>query len=196
MQLSAVPPPPPPPLSTQGNTVSSTAVVSTTSALLLHPSPSTVSSSTSIVLTSQHNIEADDENYSCPYPPPPLTATLLTTSTTTTGGGGGSSRLPSSPSAAISNTSHGLSLYIVLLLIGAVLWAVFICFMCMALLCTRKVRFVAAKQKKAIVKRHYAVDPKRKLQSLLSKSSRKGFTPISVHDDSESDNELTVFQKM
>ena len=48
-------------------------------------------------------------------------------------------------------------------------------------------------KKRYLVRRHYTVDPKKKLQSLLN-PARKGFTPISTVD-SDSDIEFTVFQK-
>ena len=88
----------------------------------------------------------------------------------------------------------GMSLYVILVMMGAVFWVALVILICAALCCAKKVSR-KYKIKQSIVKRHYSVDPKKKLQSLLNKNSRKGFTPINAQSDSESDNELTVFQR-
>ncbi len=153
----------------------------------LRPIPSTIDITTSS-LPWQSNQDTDEsDDYSCPHPPPPPTSCNTC-----------------SPSVQLSSpivitdtpTEEGLSLYVILIIIGGIVWLAFICFICIALCCTNKFSTMIMKNKRNIIQvnRHYSTDPKRKLRSLLNKNSRNGFHVVSAVD-SESDTELTVFQK-
>ena len=129
--------------------------------------------------------DGDDEDYSCPRPPPPPTVTPCVSC---------SPFVQSSPFIIDDTPANGLSLYVILISAGGAVWLVFICCVCVALCCAKKVNTILLKQNGGIVNRHYATDPKRKLRSLLNKNNRKGFNVVSAVD-SDSDTELTVFQK-
>ena len=131
----------------------------------------------SCITTPTSTVPITDSNgvYICPRPPPPLNTLNGTLS-------GKEATTPSIP------------LYMTLLILGAVAWILFMCFICIAICCIKKLNSITAKQNQYVVNRHYSIDPKRKLRSLLDRKSHKGFAPVSAVD-SGSEDELTVFQQ-
>lgn len=85
------------------------------------------------------------------------------------------------------------SLFLILLIIGAVVWVVIVCAMCIGCYCARKIRLIGVKQK-GTVKRHYSMNPSKKLRSLV-KGNRNGFTPVNAQDSDTDEEETILFQQ-